>query len=222
MLFQRVPTPQIGIAKGRVLQLLKRFLFVLDDQLRFILEHLVGQFEAFNALKLRINRFALHAWVVAEDALEHVLLSQLEAVLVRDLARYDASGWLRVPEVVHAQQFQDLQLLPDQLLLCQKVLLQHFNFGRPRQLLLLLRAQGHRTRRTMVWLAHALPGILNFANHHIDAFVVFALCSDVRVAVALNSFLMQIIHSLLLFLWSGCRHRPLVCGARGRQLQRVR
>jgi len=66
----------------------------LHDQLRLILKHLVRQLETLYALELLVLGFAFHLGRVSEDALEHVLLRQLEAVLVRYLASYDAAGRL--------------------------------------------------------------------------------------------------------------------------------
>jgi hypothetical protein len=57
------------------------------------------------------------------------LLCQLKAVLVRDLARNYASGRLWAHERVHPEQFEDLQVLPDLLLLVQKILFQLFVLG---------------------------------------------------------------------------------------------
>lgn len=46
--------------------------------------------------------FAFHAWVVPEDSIKHVFFSELESILMCDLARNDTSGRLRVPEVIHS------------------------------------------------------------------------------------------------------------------------
>jgi hypothetical protein len=203
---------QIRTVECGVVELLKGFLFVLDYEDGFVFKHLVRQLQTLDALELRVNGFALHARVVAENALVHVLLRQLEAVLVRDLAADDAAGRLRVPEVVHAEEFQNLELLPDCFLLREQILLQQFNFGWSliTYFLLLLHVvllvaavladEGDRVRH-VVGLAHALPRVLDFANHHVDPvlLVMTALLRVFRRSVVTSitfQFLMQIIHSL--------------------------
>ncbi len=105
-----------------------------------------------------------------------------------------------------------MELLPDCFLLREQILLQQFNFGWSLitcfllllHVVLLVAAvladEGDRVRY-VVGLAHALPRVLDFANHHVDPvlLVMTALLRVFRRSVVTSitfQFLMQIIHSL--------------------------
>jgi len=77
---------QIRTVEGGIVKLLQGFLLVLDYQDSFIFKHFVCELQTLDTFKLRVNGLALHSWVVAENTLIHVLLRQLKAVLVGDLA----------------------------------------------------------------------------------------------------------------------------------------
>lgn len=77
---------QIRAVEGRIVQLLQGFLLVLDYKDSFIFKHFVCELQTLNTLQLRVNGFAFHSWVVAENTLIHVFLGQLKAVLVGNLA----------------------------------------------------------------------------------------------------------------------------------------
>ena len=114
---------EVGAAHLLAVEKLHLLLLVRDDQGRLVLQHLVRQLQALDALQLRVNRLAFHAGVVTENAVEHVLLRQLKPVLVSDLTGNDAASWGGVPEVICAQKLQNLKLLPNEFLLHKQVLL---------------------------------------------------------------------------------------------------
>lgn len=198
-------TAQVGAVKSGVVELLERLLLVLDYEDRFVFQHLVCKLQTLDALQLRVDGLSFHTRVVSKNALVHILLSQLKAVLVRNLPGNDASGGLGVAEVVHAKEFQNLQLLPNSFLLGQQILLQQFNFGWSlitcllmlvlHLLLLVLSDEGDRVG-DVVRLAHALARVLNLADHHVYSLLIGLLGIVAGPPYITFQFLMQIIHSL--------------------------
>jgi len=57
----------------------------LNEQGQFFAQHFIGKLQAFEALELSIVLLSFHSRCVPKDAIEHLLLGHLKAVLVRDL-----------------------------------------------------------------------------------------------------------------------------------------
>lgn len=77
---------------SRGVALLHAFESICDKEGRLVDQHFVGEFEALQALQLLVLGPVAHRGVVLEDAHVHVLLQQLEPVLVCDLARDETPG----------------------------------------------------------------------------------------------------------------------------------
>ena len=153
-------------------------LSVRNNQVRFIVKHFICQLQTLNALQLLVLRPPLHHRVVSEDPLEHVLLSQLEPILMSDLSRDNTPGRLGIRVGVHSQQLQNLQMLPNCFLLEQQLIFKRVYFGlwhllfvRPSRILMVRSVHillMLLNFKASVCLTHALPRILYFPNHHVN------------------------------------------------------
>lgn len=178
--------------------LLLNLLFIYADQLGFVIKHLIRQLEALDALELRVESFSTHAWIVSENALEHVFFCELEAVLMRYLTLNYAAGWCWTAVVIRPEQLQNLQMLPDLFLLLQKLLFQRFNL---REFILLI--VGHLFLFMGIGRL-ALSGILDFSDDHIDAFLLLVISTDCLQGTGLSRLLLdrrETAHVLARSLW---------------------